>query len=181
MKYKFLIRYFFMINIINIMVYGEDIPLAITPSKDAQLDGIVAYSRTLKNMPKGTQAKGRLKGAISLMDSKGLNALKTHPSYASLGDVYMYGGIYLSKDLKADEIIRLYDMALSLRSDPNSHYRIAVLYKQKYDDAIKKEDLKKEIEYGKKIYFHLSQYIKLSGFESKKYKDLIKYFSMYNF
>lgn len=181
MKYKFLNYLFISINIFTAVLYSEDIIPAVTPSKDPQLDGIVAYSRNLKNMQRDAKSISRLKGTINILDSKGIKALKEHPSYASLGDVYMYGAIYLSGELKRDDIIRFLNTALSLRAEPNSHYRIAVLYKQKYDEAIKKEDIKKEIEYGREVYNHLLEYIKLSGSTSKKYKDLVEYFSMYNF
>ena len=106
-------------------------------------------------------------------------ALKQHPSYPKLGDVYMYGAIYLTKEFKEDKIIELYKKALNLRADPNSNYQLATIYKKKFDDAVKKNDTQKEQEYGKNVYEYLNKYLVLSGDKSQKYKEILEYFSAY--
>ena len=116
---------------------------------------------------------------ISKASRKGPLQDKSHPSYPRLGDIYMYGAIYLEKEYKADKIIELYKKALELRAEPNSNYALATRYKVKYDDAVKKNDLDKEKEYGKKVYEYLNQYIILSGNKSSKYTEILEYFSAY--
>ena len=156
---------------------GLDIP--ITPSKDQELDRAAGYSRTLSDFDKSLNSYAKLKAYISLLDSKGMKALKEHPSYPKLGDIYMYGAIYLEKEFKEDKIIELYEKALELRAEPNSNYQLAKMYKTKYDKAVKNNDLDKEQEYGKKVYEHLNTYLVLSGNKSGKYDEILKYFSIY--
>lgn len=177
MKLKTII---FLLFIFNIMVFsqeGYDVPM--TPSKDQELDRIAGYARTLSEFDGSMNAYTKLKAYINVLDSKGMAALKKHPSYPKLGDVYMYGGLYLSKEFKEDKIIDLYKKALTLRADPNSNYQLATMYKKKFDDAVKKNDADKELEYGKNVYNYLNTYILLSGNKSQKYKEILQYFSTY--
>ena len=165
---------------ITIVLFAQDdLNIPVTPSNDQELDRAVGYSRTLANFDSSLNAYSKLKSYISLLDSKGMKALKSHPSYPRLGDIYMYGAIYLEKEYKADKIIELYKKALELRAEPNSNYALATRYKVKYDDAVKKNDLDKEKEYGKKVYEYLNQYIILSGNKSSKYTEILEYFSAY--
>ena len=176
-KIKFILAIFLCIAL---SVFGQtDLDIPITPSKDQELDRAAGYSRTLSNFDGSINAYARLKAYINLLDSKGMQALKSHPSYPKLGDIYMYGAIYLEKEFKEDKIIELYEKALELRAEPNSNYKLALKYKTKYDNAVKKNDLEKEMEYGKKVYEYLNNYITLSGNKSQKYKEILEYFSIY--
>lgn len=157
----------------------EDFNVPITPSKDQELDKVAGYSRTLSDFDGSMSSYTKLKAYINVLDSKGMAALKKHPSYPKLGDVYMYGAMYLKKEFKEDKIIELYKKALELRAEPNSNYQLATLYKKKFDDAVKKNDAAKEKEYGKNVYEYLNTYMVLSGNQSKKYKEILQYFSSY--
>ena len=157
----------------------EDLNIPVTPSNDQELDKAVGYSRTLINFDGSINAFSKLKSYLNLLDSKGMKALKSHPSYPRLGDIYMYGAIYLEKEYKADKIIELYEKALQLRAEPNSNYALATRYKAKYDEAIKNNNEEKEKEYGKKVYEYLNQYLILSGNKSSKYAEILEYFSVY--
>ena len=166
--------------ICNIIAFSQqDFVVPITPSKDQELDRIAGYSGTLSEFDGSMNAYTKLKAYINVLDAKGMEALKQHPSYPKLGDVYMYGAIYLTKEFKEDKIIELYKKALNLRADPNSNYQLATIYKKKFDDAVKKNDTQKQQEYGKNVYEHLNKYILLSGDKSKKYKEILEYFSAY--
>ncbi len=177
MKIKFISAIFLYLSISAFSQTDLNIP--ITPSKDQELDKIVGYARTLSEFDGSMNAYTKLKAYLNVLDSKGMAALKSHPSYPILGDVYMYGAVYLSKEFKEDKIIQLYEKALQLRADPNSNYRLATIYKKKFDDAVKKNDAEKEKEYGKKVYNHLNTYMVLSGDKSSKYKEILQYFSAY--
>ncbi|WP_028331187.1 hypothetical protein [Brachyspira alvinipulli] len=157
----------------------DDLNIPVTPSNDQELDRAAGYARTLANFDRSLNAYSKLKSYLSLLDSKGMKALKAHPSYPKLGDIYMYGAIYLEKEYKEDKIIELYTKALELRAEPNSNYALATRYKMKYDEAVKKNDLNKEKEYGKKVYEYLNQYLVLSGNKSSKYAEILEYFSTY--
>ncbi|WP_295155673.1 hypothetical protein [uncultured Brachyspira sp.] len=177
MKLKIII---FLLFIFNISVFSQEgISIPVVPSKDQELDRVVGYARTLSEFDGSINAYTKLKAYLNLLDSKGISALKSHPSYPILGDVYMYGAAYLSKEFKEDKIIELYEKALALRADPNSNYRLATIYKKKFDAAVKKNDIQKEKEYGKKVYNHLNAYMTLSGNKSAKYKEILQYFSAY--
>ena len=166
--------------ICNIIAFSQqDFVVPITPSKDQELDRIAGYSATLSEFDGSMNAYTKLKAYINVLDAKGMEALKQHPSYPKLGDVYMYGAIYLTKEFKEDKIIELYKKALNLRADPNSNYQLATIYKKKFDDAVKKNDAQKQQEYGKNVYEYLNKYILLSGDKSKKYKEILEYFSAY--
>lgn len=166
--------------IFNIIAFSQqDFVVPITPSKDQELDKVAGYSTTLSEFDGSMNAYTKLKAYINILDSKGMAALKKHPSYPKLGDVYMYGAIYLAKEFKEDKIIELYKKALDLRDDPNSNYQLATIYKKKFDDAVKKNDAQKEKEYGKNVYEYLNRYLVLSGNNSKKYKEILDYFSVY--
>ena len=159
--------------IFNIIAFSQqDFVVPITPSKDQELDKVAGYSTTLSEFDGSMNAYTKLKAYINILDSKGMAALKKHPSYPKLGDVYMYGAIYLAKEFKEDKIIELYKKALDLRDDPNSNYQLATIYKKKFDDAVKKNDAQKEKEYGKNVYEYLNRYLVLSGNNSKKYKEI---------
>ena len=69
--------------------------------------------------------------------------------------------------------------ALELRAEPNSNYSLAIIYKNRYDIAVKKKDAVKEVEYGKMVYEYLNKYVVLSGNKSAKYKKILNYFSSY--
>lgn len=166
--------------ICNVIAFSQqDFTVPITPSKDQELDRIAGYSGTLSEFDGSMNAYTKLKAYINVLDSKGMAALKQHPSYPKLGDVYMYGAIYLTKEFKEDKIIELYKKALNLRADPNSNYQLATIYKKKFDDAVKKNDTQKEQEYGKNVYEYLNKYLVLSGDKSQKYKEILEYFSAY--
>ena len=170
----------FLLFICNIIAFSQqDFVVPITPSKDQELDRIAGYSGTLSEFDGSMNAYTKLKAYINVLDAKGMEALKQHPSYPKLGDVYMYGAIYLTKEFKEDKIIELYKKALNLRADPNSNYQLATIYKKKFDDAVKKNDAQKQQEYGKNVYEYLNKYILLSGDKSKKYKEILEYFSAY--
>ena len=66
-----------------------------------------------------------------------------------------------------------------MRADPNSNYRLALIYKKKFDDAVNKNDKEKEKEYGKNVYNYLNAYLSLSGNKSSKYNEILSYFSSY--
>lgn len=157
----------------------DDLNIPVTPSNDQELDRAAGYARTLSDFDGSLNAYARLKSYIGLLDAKGMKALKSHPAYPKLGDIYMYGAIYLEKEYKDDKIIELYEKALKLRAEPNSNYALAKRYKLKYDEAIKKNDANKEKEYGKKVYEYLNQYMVLSGSKSAKYAEILEYFSTY--
>lgn len=157
----------------------DNLDIPVTPSNDQQLDNAVGYSRTLNSFNKSANSYAKLKAYINLLDSKGMKTLKKHPSYSRLGDIYMYGAIYLEKEYKEDKIIELYKKALELRAEPNSNYSLAIIYKKRYDNAVKNKDAIKEVEYGKMVYQYLNKYITLSGNKSAKYKKILNYFSSY--
>lgn len=170
----------YLLFICNAIVFSqENFVVPITPSKDQELDKVAGYSTTLSEFDGSMNSYTKLKAYINVLDSKGMTALKKHPSYPKLGDVYMYGAIYLTKEFKEDKIIELYKKALELRADPNSNYQLATMYKKKFDDAVKKNDLQKEQEYGKNVYEYLNRYLVLSGDKSEKYKEILEYFSAY--
>lgn len=170
----------FALFIFNLYLFAqENMNIPVTPSKDQELDKIAGYSRTLANFDKSMNSYAKLKSYINIMDSKGMKSLKTHPSYPRLGDVYMYGAMYLEKEYKEDKIISLYEKALELRADPNSNYQLAKMYKKKFDEALNKNDASKQNEYGKKVYNYLNTYIILSEDTSSKYKEILEYFSIY--
>ena len=179
---KFLIFLFFNIILFSNLSYlfsQDNLDIPVTPSKDQQLDNAVGFSRTLNSFKKDASSYAKLKAYINLLDSKGMKNLKKHPSYSRLGDIYMYGAIYLEREYKEDKIIELYKKALELRAEPNSNYSLAVIYKNRYDNAVKKKDAVKEVEYGKMVYEYLNKYIVLSGNKSSKYKKILNYFSSY--
>ena len=92
----------------------------------------------------------------------------------------MYGAAYLQKEYNEEKIIEMYNKALELRSDPNSYYSLAIIYKNKYDKAVKNNDAAKEVEYGKKVYDNFDKFVILSGSSNvKKYKDILDYFRTY--
>lgn len=163
-------------NIINAQTIGQ----FVIPSNDKELDGLALYASTLHSFKSSPSSIAGLKKALSVLDARGIDKLKKHASYSSFGDIYMYAAFYLKNDNSTEDSIKLLDKALALRNEPSSNYNIAVLYKKLYDEAIKKNDVVKEVKYGKKIYEHLSAYIKISGYKNTKYKELIKYFSIYN-
>ncbi|OEJ13985.1 hypothetical protein BFL38_04405 [Brachyspira hampsonii] len=170
----------FLLFICNVIAFSqENFVVPITPSKDQELDKAAGYSTTLSKFDGSMNSYIRLKAYINILDSKGMAALKQHPSYPKLGDVYMYGAIYLTKEFKEDKIIELYKKALELRADPNSNYQLASIYKRKFDAAVKKNDAEKEQEYGKNVYEYLNKYLVLSGNNSKKYQEILEYFSVY--
>ncbi|WP_300369759.1 hypothetical protein [Brachyspira sp.] len=170
----------FLLFIFHILAFSqESLSIPVTPSKDQELDKIVGYARTLSEFDGSINAYTKLKAYLNVLDSKGMAALKSHPSYPILGDVYMYGAVYLSKEYKEDKIIEFYKKALELRADPNSNYRLATIYKKRFDESVKKNDTQKEKEYGKKVYEHLNTYMILSGNKSAKYKEILQYFSAY--
>ena len=179
---KFLIFLFFNIILFSNSFYlfsQDNFEIPVTPSKDQQLDNAVGFSRTLNSFKKDASSYAKLKAYINLLDSKGMKNLKKHPSYSRLGDIYMYGAIYLEREYKEDKIIELYKKALELRAEPNSNYSLALIYKNRYDNAVKKKDAVKEVEYGKMVYEYLNKYIILSGNKSAKYKKILNYFSSY--
>lgn len=157
----------------------DNLDIPIPPSDDQQLDNAVGYSRTLNSFKKNANSYAKLKAYINLLDSKGIKNLKKHPSYSRLGDIYMYGAMYLEKEYKEDKIIELYKKALELRAEPNSNYSLSVIYKKRYDNAVKNKNAVKEVEYGKMVYEYLNKYLILSGNKSKKYKEILNYFSSY--
>ena len=162
------------------LVFAQDnLNIPITPSNDQELDKAVGYARTLSNFDGSINSYSKLKAYINLLDSKEMKTLKSHPAYPKLGDIYMYGAMYLEKEYKIDKIKELYEKALYLREDPNSNYKLATYYKKEYDESIKKNNPKKEKEYGKKVYEYLNQYLILSKNKSKKYKEILEYFSIY--
>lgn len=173
----FLIFLFFNIN--DIILFSEDFNIPVIPSNDQELDNAVGYSRTLSSFKKNINSYAKLKAYINLLDSKGMNKLKKHPSYSRLGDIYMYGAVYLEKEYKENKIIELYKKALELRAEPNSNYSLAIIYKNRYDSAVKNKDEAKEKEYGKMVYQYLNKYVILSGNKSSKYKEILDYFSVY--
>ena len=177
---NFLIVLFCNAILFSNLLYSQDsLNIPVTPSNDQQLDNAVGYARTLNSFNKSANSYTKLKAYINLLDSKGMQALKKHPSYSRLGDIYMYGAIYLEKEYKESKIIELYKKALELRAEPNSNYSLAILYKNRYDKAVKKKDAVKEVEYGKMVYEYLNKYIVLSGNKSSKYKEILNYFSSY--
>ena len=164
----------------TLISFGQEaLEVPITPSDDQELDRIAGYARTLQNFDGSLNSYTKLKAYIGVLDSKGMAALKKHPSYPKLGDVYMYGAMYLEKEFKEDKIIELYKKALELRAEPNSNYKLATKYKYKYDKAVKNNDIEKEKEYGKNVYEYLNTYLILSGNKSEKYAQLLEYFSIY--
>lgn len=162
-------------NIVNAQSMGQ----FVVPSNDRELDGLAIYASTLHKFNSTPSTIAGLKKALSILDSRGIDKLKKHPSYSSLGDIYMYASYYLKKEISKEDAIKLLEKALSLRNEPSSHYNAATLYKNLYDEAIKKNDIAKEVKYGKKIYEHLSAYVKISGYKNSRYKELIDYFSIY--
>ena len=94
----------------------DDLNIPVTPSNDQELDKAVGYAGTLADFDRSLNAYSKLKSYLSLLDSKGMKALKSHPSYPKLGDIYMYGAIYLEGEYKEDKIIELYTKALELRA-----------------------------------------------------------------
>ncbi|WP_295161760.1 hypothetical protein [uncultured Brachyspira sp.] len=175
MKLRIVILFIF-----NTLLFSqEDFTVPVTPSNDQELDRAAGYARTLSEFDGSINAYTKLKAYINVLDSKGMEKLKKHPSYPILGDIYMYGASYLSKEFKEDKIIELYKKALELRADPNSNYRLALIYKKKFDDAVNKNDKEKEKEYGKNVYNYLNAYLSLSGNKSSKYNEILSYFSSY--
>lgn len=175
---RYLIITIFMINAI-IMFSQQNLNIPVPPSGDNELDRIVGYARTLSNFDGSAKSYSTLKSVINTLNSKGINKLKKHQSYTVLGDVYMFGAIYLAKENKDDKTIELYKKALELRADPTSNYELAKIYKNKYDEAVKNNDKNKEKEYGKNVYTYLSKYILLSGNKNSKYKEVVDYFTKY--
>lgn len=175
---KYIILFF--ISITTILLAQEDFSVPMTPSKDQQLDIVAKYGSSLSKFDGSTKAYAQLKYCISILDSRKKKDLKEHPAYSTLGDVYMYGAIYLQKEYKEEKIIEMYNKALELRGDPNSYYSLAIIYKNKYDNAIKNNDTVKEVEYGKKVYDNFDKFVLLSGSGNvKKYKDILNYFKTY--
>lgn len=163
-----------------ILLAQEDFSVPMTPSKDQQLDIVAKYGSSLSKFDGSQKAYAQLKYCISILDSRKKKELKEHPAYSTLGDVYMYGATYLQKEYKEEKIIEMYNKALELRSDPNSYYSLALIYKNKYDNAVKKNDAAKEVEYGKKVYDNFDKFVILSGSSNvKKYKDILDYFRTY--
>ena len=170
----------FSISITTILLAQEDFTVPMTPSKDQQLDIVAKYGSSLSKFDGSPKAYAQLKYCISILDSRKKKDLKEHPAYSTLGDVYMYGAIYLQKEYKEEKIIEMYNKALELRGDPNSYYSLAIIYKNKYDNAIKNNDTVKEVEYGKKVYDNFDKFVLLSGSGNvKKYKDILNYFRTY--
>ena len=97
--------------------------------------------------------------------------------------VLKFGGSSVADNIRlnlvAEKIIELYKKALELRAEPNSNYSLAIIYKNRYDIAVKKKDAVKEVEYGKMVYEYLNKYVVLSGNKSAKYKKILNYFSSY--
>lgn len=175
---KYIILFF--ISITTILLAQEDFTVPMTPSKDQQLDIVAKYGSSLSKFDRSPKAYAQLKYCISILDSRKKKDLKEHPAYSTLGDVYMYGAIYLQKEYKEEKIIEMYNKALELRGDPNSYYSLAIIYKNKYDNAIKNNDTVKEVEYGKKVYDNFDKFVLLSGSGNvKKYKDILNYFKTY--
>ena len=175
---KYIILFF--ISITTILLAQEDFTVPMTPSKDQQLDIVAKYGSSLSKFDGSPKAYAQLKYCISILDSRKKKDLKEHPAYSTLGDVYMYGAIYLQKEYKEEKIIEMYNKALELRGDPNSYYSLAIIYKNKYDNAIKNNDTVKEVEYGKKVYDNFDKFVLLSGSGNvKKYKDILNYFRTY--
>lgn len=163
-----------------VLLAQEDFSVPMTPSKDQQLDIVAKYGSSLSKFDGSQKAYAQLKYCISILDSRNKKELKEHPAYSTLGDVYMYGATYLQKEYKEEKIIEMYNKALELRSDPNSYYSLALIYKNKYDNAVKKNDAAKEVEYGKKVYDNFDKFVLLSGSGNvKKYKDILDYFKTY--
>ena len=179
MKRNLIILFFIFILFFNLLYSQESLNIPVAPSDDQQLDNAVGFSRTLNSFNKSANSYAKLKAYINLLDSKGMKALKKHPSYSRLGDIYMYGAMYLEKEYKENKIIELYKKALELRAEPNSNYSLAIIYKNRYDIAVKKKDAVKEVEYGKMVYEYLNKYVVLSGNKSAKYKKILNYFSSY--
>lgn len=175
---KYIILFF--ISITTILLAQEDFTVPMTPSKDQQLDIVAKYGSSLSKFDGSPKAYAQLKYCISILDSRKKKELKDHPAYSTLGDVYMYGAIYLQKEYKEEKIIEMYNKALELRGDPNSYYSLAIIYKNKYDNAVKNNDTVKEVEYGKKVYDNFDKFVLLSGSGNvKKYKDILNYFRTY--
>lgn len=164
----------------TILLAQEDFSVPMTPSKDEQLDIVAKYGSSLSKFDGSPKAYAQLKYCISVLDSRNKKELKEHPAYSNLGDVYMYGAIYLQKEHNEEKIIEMYNKALELRGDPNSYYSLAIIYKNKYDKAVKNNDAAKEVEYGKKVYENFDKFVLLSGSSNvKKYKDILDYFRTY--
>ena len=169
---------FFIFNTL-ILFSQQNLEIPVAPSNDRELDKIVGYARTLSQFDGSAKSYSILKSVISTLNSKGMKKLKKHKSYSVLGDVYMFGAMYLAKENNENTTIDLYKKALELRADPTSNYELAKIYKTKYDEAIKNNDKNKEKEYGKNVYTYLSKYMLLSQSKNKKYKEVVEYFSRY--
>lgn len=161
-------------------LYLETIPTIQMETNDPQLDVLSAYSSTLSYLPDTLVAKKQLKHAVTILDSKNIKTIKSHPNYTSLGDIYMYAAFKLEKEIDKDEMIRLLERARIIRKDPTSLYKLATLYKEKYDEALKDNNEYKEVEYGKKVYIYLSEYINIQPKKEKAYKNIIAYFKIYS-
>ncbi len=170
-----LVSFFFLGN----NLYSETI-LTMTTS-DPQLDVLSRYSTTLNQMPNTMRAKTELKNAILILDSRNISAIKKHPHYSSLGDIYMYAAFKLERETDIDETIKLLERTISIRKDPTSVYKLATLYKKKYDEALNNGDEYQQVMYGRKVYSTLNTYINMQPQKKKSYNKIIKYFKAYDF
>ena len=170
-----LIAFFFVGN----NLYSET-TLTMTTS-DPQLDVLSRYSTTLNQMPNTMRAKTELKNAILILDSRNISAIKKHPHYSSLGDIYMYAAFRFEREINIDETIKLLERTILIRKDPTSVYKLATLYKKKYDESLKVGDEYQEVMYGRKVYSTLNIYVNIQPKKKKSYNKIIKYFKAYNF
>lgn len=170
-----LISFFF----IGDNLYSEA-PLSMT-TNDPQLDVLSRYSGTLNQIPNTMGAKAKLKNAVLILNSRNIAIIKKHPNYSSLGDIYMYAAFRLEREIEIDEIIKLLERAILIRKDPTSVYKLATLYKKKYDEALESGDEYQQVMYGRKVYSTLTLYTNMQPQRKKAYNKIIKYFKAYDF
>lgn len=147
---------------------ADSISLLVRPFENA----------SITNLDSLAEMRPKIESAVRGFDACPLNALRTNRAYVVIGTVYTYYAM-LTPETNIDERIRAYERALSLRKDPDSIYNLATLYKIKYNEAKKKNDVKSEIEFGKKIYHELDLYIRIMPRTGKKTVERRDYFKLY--
>lgn len=123
---------------------------------------------------------------IKILEGYTTTQLRTHPLYGKVGNVYMYYGTVVRKT-NLDRAIYAYEKALTLRKEPDSLLRLALCYKEKYDEVLDEmeregetvEALQKERQYGQHVYRLMNDFIIYTKTTREVWLELRDFFKLY--
>ncbi len=138
---------------------------------DIELDRIARYSQNLHTMKRTQTELNRLRIALETVNKRDINELKQYLHREKIAVVFIYATYHFEKNLTKDAIIELLEKSTALSKEPNTIYKLTLLYKEKYEMAIEEDNIEDRMFYGYKIYENLVIYTDLLQVKRASFKN----------